>query len=96
MHLEVLIGAVAKQLRAASPEIGEPGYELRGRHGRCLVKVYFWQLVNDAHGCSSFSRSPTEGILQPVFYPETSEKKEREFAESALAISKMTNDEQPP
>jgi hypothetical protein len=27
MHLEVFVGAAAKELRAAGPEVGEPGYE---------------------------------------------------------------------
>src|SRR5215469_13055896 len=31
MHLEVLVGAVAKELRAARPEVGEPGDVLLGR-----------------------------------------------------------------
>jgi len=35
-------------------------------------------------------------ILQPALHPETPEKKEREPAESARAISNMTNDEQQP
>jgi hypothetical protein len=30
MHLEVLVGAVAKKLRAARPEVGEPGDVLLG------------------------------------------------------------------
>jgi hypothetical protein len=30
MHLEVLISAVAKELRAARPEVGEPGEVLPG------------------------------------------------------------------
>ena len=33
MHLEVLVGAVAEQLRAARPEVGEPGDELLGGRG---------------------------------------------------------------
>src|SRR3954447_9448905 len=39
VHLEVLVGAVAEQLRAAGPEVGESGNELLGRRGRRLVKV---------------------------------------------------------
>src|SRR2546427_528612 len=39
MHLEVLVGAVAKKLRAARPEVGEPGDVLLGRRGGCLVQV---------------------------------------------------------
>src|SRR5436190_8900903 len=31
MHLEVLVSAVAKKLRAARPEVGEPGKVLLGR-----------------------------------------------------------------
>jgi hypothetical protein len=31
VHLEILVGAVAKELRAAGPEIGEPGDVLLGR-----------------------------------------------------------------
>jgi hypothetical protein len=31
VHLEILVGAVAKDLRAAGPEIGEPGDVLLGR-----------------------------------------------------------------
>ena len=33
MHLKVLVGAVAKELRAARPEVGEPGDVLLGRRG---------------------------------------------------------------
>src|SRR5260221_14761874 len=39
MHLEVIVGAVAKKLRAARPEVGEPGDVLLGRRGSCLVQV---------------------------------------------------------
>ena len=39
MDLEVLVGAVAKELRAARPEVGEPGYVLFRRPGGCLVHV---------------------------------------------------------
>src|SRR3954453_21751254 len=39
VHLEVLVGAVAEQLRAAGPEVGEPGNELLGRRGGGLVEV---------------------------------------------------------
>src|SRR5215831_5138855 len=39
MHPEVLIGAVAKELRAARPEVGEPGDVLLGCRGGCLVEV---------------------------------------------------------
>jgi hypothetical protein len=39
MHFEVLVGAVAKELRAARPEVGEPGDVLLGRQCGCSVKV---------------------------------------------------------
>ena len=39
MHLEVLVGAVAKKLRAARPKVGEPGDVLLGRRSGCLVQV---------------------------------------------------------
>jgi len=39
MHLEVVVGAIAEQLRAAGPEVGEPGDELFGRRGGRLVEV---------------------------------------------------------
>ena len=39
MHLEVPVGAVAKELRAPGPEVGEPGDVLLGRQGGCLVQV---------------------------------------------------------
>jgi hypothetical protein len=39
MHLEVLVGAVAKELRAAGAEVGEAGDILLGRKGSCLVKI---------------------------------------------------------
>src|SRR5262245_10118221 len=39
MHFEVLVGAVAKQRRAARPEVGEPGNELLRRRGRVLMEV---------------------------------------------------------
>jgi hypothetical protein len=46
MHLEVLVGAVAKELRAARPEVGEPGDELLGRRSGRLVEV------DRRHACS--------------------------------------------
>jgi hypothetical protein len=39
MHFEVLVGAVAKDLRAAKPEVGEPGDVLLGRQSGRLVKM---------------------------------------------------------
>jgi len=39
MHLEVLVGAVAKKLRAVRPKVGEPGDVLLGCEGSCLVKM---------------------------------------------------------
>jgi hypothetical protein len=45
MHLEVVISAVAEKLRAAGPEVGEPGNLLLGRQGGCLVQV------DRGHGC---------------------------------------------
>jgi hypothetical protein len=39
MHLEILVGAVAKELRAARPEIGEPGDVLLGGRGGCLMEA---------------------------------------------------------
>jgi hypothetical protein len=39
VHLEVSVGTVAEELRAARPEVGEPGEELLGRRGRGLVEV---------------------------------------------------------
>src|SRR5690348_13467347 len=50
MHLEVLIGAVAKKLRAARPEVGESGDVLLGRRGGCLVEV------DHGHACSFHGR----------------------------------------
>lgn len=46
MHFEVLVGAVAKDLRAARPEVGEPGDVLLGGRGGCLVEV------DRGHACS--------------------------------------------
>src|SRR5262249_48313946 len=58
MYLEVFVGAVAKELRAARPEVGEPGDELlRSRRGR-LVEVDF-SLGDDAHCRSPFCWAPT-------------------------------------
>jgi hypothetical protein len=39
MHLEVLVSAVAEKLRAAGPEVGEPGNVLLRRQGCCLVQL---------------------------------------------------------
>src|SRR4051812_50112872 len=39
MHLEVFVGAVAKQLGTARSEVGEPGHELLRRQSGCLVEV---------------------------------------------------------
>jgi len=51
MHLEVLIGAVAKELRAARPEVGESGDVLLGRRGGCLVVE-----VDRENACSLLGR----------------------------------------
>ena len=45
MHIQVFVGAVAKELRAAGPEVGEPGDILRGCQGSCLMQV------DCGHGC---------------------------------------------
>src|SRR6185503_15065027 len=39
MYLQVLVRAIAKELRAARTEIGEPGDELLGSRGSCLFEV---------------------------------------------------------
>ena len=39
MDLEVLVGAIAKKLRAARPEVGEPGDVLSRRQGSRLMHV---------------------------------------------------------
>jgi len=39
MHPEIVVSAVAKELRSARPEVGEPGDELLGRRGGRLVEV---------------------------------------------------------
>jgi len=39
MHFEVLVGAVAEELRAARAEVGESGDVLRGRQSGCLMEV---------------------------------------------------------
>jgi len=56
MHLEVFVGAVAKELRAARPEVGEPGDVLLGRRGGCLVQM------DRGHVCS-LSHPEIPGIL---------------------------------
>src|SRR6267143_4493542 len=59
MHVEVVVGAVAKELRAARPEVGEPGDVLLGRRAGCLVQVdrgHAWPL----------SLPETPGILSLV------------------------------
>jgi hypothetical protein len=45
MHLEVLIGAVAKKLRAARPEVGESGDVLSG-----VEVVVWWRWIVDMRG----------------------------------------------
>src|SRR5262249_4296266 len=45
MHLEVLVGAVAKKLRTARPKVSEPGDVLLGRRGGCLVQA------DSGHAC---------------------------------------------
>src|SRR6476620_573685 len=39
MDLEVAVGALAEDLLATRPEVGQPGHELLGRRGRRLVEV---------------------------------------------------------
>src|SRR6185503_17414728 len=55
MHLEVLVGAVWKQLRAAGPEVRERGDELLGRRGGRRVEV-------DGGHASSFPRASSDPI----------------------------------
>ena len=59
MHLEVPVGAVAKELRAPGPEVGEPGDVLLGRRGGCLVQV------DRGHACL-LSLPETPAILSLV------------------------------
>jgi len=54
VHLEVLVGVVAKELRAAWSEVSEPGNELLGCQRGCLVEMDFGRLVDDAHCGSPF------------------------------------------
>jgi len=49
MHLEVLIGAVAKELRAARTEVGQPGDVLPGRQSCRTVEVNFCVIVVFPH-----------------------------------------------
>ena len=39
MHLQIIVGAVAEEFRAARPEVGESGSVLLGRQRRCLMEV---------------------------------------------------------
>ena len=39
VHLQVLIGAVAEELRAARPEVGEPSDVLLGRQRACPMEM---------------------------------------------------------
>src|SRR5258707_5092629 len=48
MHFKVPVGAVGKELRAARPEVGEPGDELLRRQGGRLMEVdagHSWDLL---------------------------------------------------
>src|SRR5260370_41279527 len=49
MHLEVVVGAVAKKLRAARPEVSEPGDVLLGCRSGCMVQV------DRGHACLLFA-----------------------------------------
>src|SRR6266850_6930790 len=64
MHLEVLIGAVTKELRAARPEVGEPGDVLFGRRGGCLVEV------DRGHACSLLGRCHPRFLFWPLDWAE--------------------------
>ena len=84
MHLEVLVGAVAKKLRAARPEVGEPGDVLLGSQGGCLVKVdrgHFRFSFYAREGCNHAS---DRKLL----------KGNRITSELRRILVKMTNDEQ--
>jgi hypothetical protein len=54
MYFEVLIGAVAKELRAARPEVGQRRNVLLRRQRGCLMKVKF---------CMRHCRSPFCGFF---------------------------------
>src|SRR5215471_9755055 len=59
MDLEVTVGAVAKELRAARPKIGEPGDVLSRSQGGCLMHV-------DRRHVLSLSFPETSEILSVV------------------------------
>jgi len=84
MHLEVLVGAVAKELRAARPEVGKPGDVLLGRRGGCLVE---WISV-----CVIvvllFVEHCRKRIMQLALHPETIERKQCEGQNRAACSAK--------
>src|SRR5215471_9894591 len=56
MNLKVLVGAIAKELRATWSEVGEPCDKLLGRRGGCPLEV------NGRHTCSL--------LVLSLFFPE--------------------------
>src|ERR1700722_6145174 len=70
MHLEVIGGAVSKELGAARPEVGQAGEELLGGRSGCLVKVdrdHGVLLDRDGlDGRGSPSQSQSERKVAPV------------------------------
>jgi hypothetical protein len=65
MYLKVLIGAIAKELRAAGPEVGEPGDVLLGREEGALVKM------EGGHGFSPLVQMFVGSILLVIAWLET-------------------------
>lgn len=60
MHLEIIVGAVGEQIRAARPEVDEPCDILLRRQVGCLVKV------DCEHACSFLgSVKPSELVSNP-------------------------------
>src|ERR1700733_2942088 len=70
MHLKVLIRAVAKEPRAARPEVGESGDILLGREGSYLVKMDGRHLlILSGEHCSSESHDSSPSKLLLLFIP---------------------------
>src|SRR5438093_13435378 len=69
VHLEITVAAVGEDLRAARPEVGEPGQELLGRRGGRLMKADRGQDVLLDRDLCSLPWSCPGGLVASAYTP---------------------------
>jgi hypothetical protein len=70
MHLQVIVGAIPKQLRPARTEVGESGNELLWSRGGCQFELYYGhvcsliELLRDIHQASWLALRVSRAIVR--------------------------------